>query len=136
MVVLDCNALVNMAAGTQEGQALQALLLEGELALAPTLAFAELTHVLEKHVRYGYLSSDEAHEMGESCLALIDRFVDDGELWQEALAESINLEHSSYYLFYLVLARRNAATLVTLDRKLQKLCLSIGVNCTYLDTDF
>ena len=37
---------------------------------------------------------------------------------------------------YFVLARRNAATLFTLDRKLQQLCLDNGVNCVLTDTEF
>ena len=39
-------------------------------------------------------------------------------------------------MLYFVLARRNAATLFTLDRKLQQLCLDNGVNCVLTDTEF
>lgn len=34
----------------------------------------------------------------------------------------------------MILARRNAATLFTLDRKLQELCLDAGVNCVFTET--
>ncbi len=63
-------------------------------------------------------------------------FRDDASLWTEALTESLRLDHSSYDLFYLVLARREGATLFTLDRKLQKLCDKNGVNAIWLDCDF
>ena len=74
--------------------------------------------------------------MGRVCLSLVDEFVPDTDLWEEALSESLRLRHSPYDLLYLVLARRNAATLLTLDHKLQKLCLDNGVNCVALDDEF
>ena len=48
----------------------------------------------------------------------------------DALAPSV------YDMLYFVLARRNAATLFTLDRKLQQLCLDNGVDCVLTDTNF
>ena len=53
-----------------------------------------------------------------------------------ASTESVRLEHSSYDLFYLILARREGATLFTIDRKLQDLCARNGVNCVWLDKEF
>ena len=55
---------------------------------------------------------------------------------REALIEAIRLDHPVYDLLYLVLARREGATLFTLDQKLQNLCLDNGVNCVFLDKDF
>ena len=46
------------------------------------------------------------------------------------------LRHPVYDMLYFVLARRNAATLFTLDRKLQQLCLDNGVDCVLTDTNF
>lgn len=136
MIVLDCNAAVNMLVKTPEGKGLEALLLEGESVISPALFYAEITHVLEKRVRGGYTSVSEARTMGLACLSLVDEFVCDADLWEEALSESARLGHSSYDLFYFVLARRNAATLFTLDKRLQKLCLENGVNCVVLDNEF
>lgn len=136
MIVLDCSAAVGMAAGTPEGEALKALLLEGEEAVAPRLFCAELTHALEKTVQGGHLDEIEALKLGRLCLSYVSNFSDDLDMWEEVLAESVRLKHSSYDLYYFVLARRNAATLFTLDKKLQKLCLDNGVNCVYLDNEF
>lgn len=137
MIVLDCNAAINMAVGTSEGEALRSLLIEGGgRVCSPALFCAEVAHVLEKRVRGGYVTTEEARKMGRACLAFVDELVPDAELWEEALSESIRLGHSSYDMFYLVLARRNAAQLFTLDRKLQQLCLDNGVNCVFTDTEF
>lgn len=136
MIVLDCNAAINIVTETPDGRGLEALLLKGEGVISPAFFCAEITHVLEKRVRGGYSNDKEAQEMGRVCLSLVDEFVPDTDLWEEALSESLRLRHSPYDLLYLVLARRNAATLFTLDHKLQKLCLDNGVNCVALDDEF
>ena len=136
MVVIDCNAAINMAMHTPEGDGLAALLLEGEQCIAPALFVPEATSALSSYLRTGRLSQDEAVAIGDACMALVDRFIDDGGLWREALAESATLGHSSYDMFYLVLARRNAATLMTLDKRLQKACVQANVNCIGIDEGF
>lgn len=136
MIVLDCNAAVEIARGTENGNALMMLMDNDEKTIAPHFFAYELANVVSKYARGGYLVRDAALELGHQAIELIDEFQDDGNLWEEAVAESIRLKHSAYDLFYLLLARRNAATLFTLDRKLQQLCLDNGVNCVALDDEF
>ena len=132
MIVLDANAAVAMALGSDLGEALTAQLLAGETVQAPTLLYSEVAHTLAKYVRAGVLSKEEAAERGRDAVGLVDEFCDDGQLWTEAMGESLRLGHSSYDLFYLVLARRTGATLFTLDKKLQELALDAGINSIWL----
>ena len=67
---------------------------------------------------------------------MVDEFCGTKDLLREALIEAIRLDHPVYDLLYLVLARREGATLFTLDQKLQNLCLDNGVNCVFLDKEF
>ncbi|HIY82300.1 type II toxin-antitoxin system VapC family toxin [Rubneribacter sp.] len=136
MIVLDCNAALEMAMGTQDGAGLKMLLLKGEKTYAPELFCYEVTHVLSKYVRGGYLSQEQAIRCGMRAFASVDEFVDDKGSWVEVSGESNRLQHSTYDLFYFVLARRLGATLFTLDKKLQALCANNGVNCVYLDAEF
>lgn len=136
MIVLDANAAVAMALGTAYGEAMRDLRLDEERIVAPTLLAAEVTHALTKYMRGGYLTSEEALACGRDAIALVDDFREGETLWAEAMTESVRLDHSSYDLFYLVLARREGATLFTVDRKLQDLCAQNGVNCIWLDTAF
>ncbi|MEC4176228.1 type II toxin-antitoxin system VapC family toxin [Adlercreutzia sp. R7] len=136
MIVLDANAAVAIALGTEDGGALKALQLEEELIAAPQLLHAEVAHVLTKYVRGGYCDAAEAVAVGRDAMALVDEYYEDASLWTEALTESVRLGHSSYDLFYLVLARRLGATLFTLDRKLQALCAANGVSCLWIDSEF
>lgn len=136
MIVLDCNAAVEIARGTPDGEALSMLMLDGERAIAPKLFTYELANVISKYVRGGYFTAEAASVVTDRANALVDEFCEDEDMWKEVVAESIRLGHAAYDLYYFVLARRNAATLFTLDKKLQKLCLVNGVNCVYLDNEF
>ena len=136
MIVMDANAALAIALGTDYGRALGDLRLQDERIVAPTLFHAEVAHAIGKYVRGGYLAVEEAVDVARDAVALVDEFSDDGTLWAEAMTESARLGHSSYDLFYLVLARRLAATLFTVDRKLQALCAANGVNALWLEIDF
>ena len=129
MIVMDANAALAIAMGTDTGEALSLLQCAEEEVIAPSLINAEVAHALTKYIRGNHIPSDEAIACGRDALAIVDRFVDDSSLWIEATTEAIRLDHSSYDMFYLLLARREGATLFTLDRRLQSLCESHGVNC-------
>lgn len=129
MIVMDANATLAVAMGLDVGDALMLLREEDEEVVAPSLLTSEVCHALTKYVRGGYMDAKEAIACGRDAIMLIDRFVDDTSLWIEATTESIRLEHSSYDMFYLLLARRECATLFTLDRRLQQLCADTAVDC-------
>lgn len=136
MIVLDANAALAMALGAEEGEALAMLRLVDEPIAAPQLIHAEVAHALSKYIKGGHLNAAEAVACGKDALLLVDTFYEDGSLWVEALTESTRLGHSTYDLFYFILARRLGATLYTLDKKLQSLCAENGVNCIWIDSSF
>ncbi len=129
MIVLDACAIVDMTRQTEEGLALQELMLYNEKAISCDLVRAEAASVFRKLTRAEGLSPAQAERYCAEALALVDEFYPIAELQTEALRESIRLDHSTYDLFYFVLARRTGATLFTLDRKLQQLCRDHGVDC-------
>ena len=129
MLVLDSSAAVELLFERPKSAALRALSYRGERVIAPELYLAEVTHVIEKYVRGRYIDAASGVILLEKALHLVDDVIPMSELVQEAFTESLRLGLSSYDIFYLVLARRNAATLCTLDRRLQHLCLENGVNC-------
>lgn len=131
MIVLDCNAAISMALGTAEGQALAALTLSGERIIAPQLFCVELSHVLTKYIKSNSFSVEIAREKGGFALGFVDEFYEDANLCIEALSESVRLGHSSYDMFYFVLARRTGSTLFTLDKTLATLCKQEGVDCLH-----
>lgn len=136
MIVLDASAAINIARETPEGQGLAVLMVDGEECIAPSLFFAEAANVVWQYDRADALEGREPNELMQTILDLVDDFVGIADMWPEALSEARRFQHPVYDLFYFILARRNAATLFTLDRKLQELCLDAGVNCVYTDTEF
>ena len=129
MIVLDACAVVEMARQTEEGMALQQLILRDEKALSCDLLRAEAASVFRKLTRTEGLSAGLAERYYAEALALVDEFHPLEDLQSEALRESIRFGHSTYDLFYFVLARRTGATLITTDRRLMRLCGEHGVNC-------
>ncbi len=136
MIVVDANAAIAIALGTVYGDGLKQLRLEDERIAAPSLLCAEVSHAMTKYVRGGYLTAVEALDCGRDAISLVDDMRDDEDLWAEALTESVRLEHSSYDLFYLVLARREGATPLTDDRKPQAIRSRHDVTCNRLAREF
>ena len=129
MVVLDSCAAFAMVNHTKEGDAISSFLLDGEETIAPTLYISEMAHTVASYVRAGRINEDDAQRYLAACIGYIDRFDDDKNLASEALAESFRRKHSSYDMFYLVLARRTGAALFTLDKKMQAFAREMHVNC-------
>lgn len=134
MIVMDASAALAISMGLDTGNALRLLELADEEVIAPSLIHSEVSHALTKYIRGKYLTLESALACGRDAILLIDRFMDDGSLWIEATSESIRLGHSSYDMFYLILARREGATLFTLNRRLQSLCAENGINCIGLES--
>jgi predicted nucleic acid-binding protein len=132
MIVLDCSATVEMVLGTEAGLCLRSLMLGGEQAISSSLLHAEAASVYRKYVRANVMTQGEALAALNATVRLVDCYVDVSENHVEAFAESLRLEHSPYDLLYFTLARRNGATLFTLDRKLLALCEREGLDCVHV----
>lgn len=128
MIVLDASAALDIVRATTEGNALRQLIMDGEHIVAPRLFVSEVANALLKYVRAGYCDINTATAKAHEAYDLVDEFVSDEELMPEALLEAAASGHPAYDMFYLVLARRRKATLLTRDRKLQAVCESRGVN--------
>ena len=96
-----------------------------------------MSNAFWKYHKAGLLDEKTVCANIENAIALVDEFCDlDITLCCEATKDAMRLRHRVYDMLYFVLARRNAATLFTLDRKLHQLCLDNGVNCVLTDTEF
>lgn len=136
MIVLDASAVTEMIRRTPDGLALIDLAMVNEKRISCDLIRAELASVFRKLTRMGGLSPKQAETLFSKSLRLVNKLYPIEDLQSEALRESIRLNHSTYDMFYFVLARRTGGTLFTTDRKLMQLCQDNGVNCvTQLDWD-
>ncbi|MFR5828271.1 MAG: type II toxin-antitoxin system VapC family toxin [Adlercreutzia equolifaciens] len=123
--MLDVNAAIAIAKGTEEGRALRELMIEGEEVIAPHFFLTELGNVVWQIVRAGELGEEDFPLLFERAAGFVDRFV---PLFSEAIHAAIQ-NHSVYDMLYFIVTRRNAATLFTFDKKLRAVCEANGVNC-------
>lgn len=127
-IVLDASAAAAIAFNRSGAPIFKQKLSEARYRYAPILYESEVTQVFWKSVRAGVLDEENAKKMIVEVLQYVDQFVDPVNSVLESLHEAIRLDHSAYDMFYLTLARRKAATLLTSDRKLYDLCKSQGVD--------
>lgn len=129
MIVLDSSAACDMVRKTEEGMTFRALMLSEEKVISCELLRAEVVSIFRKLCRHGFIPIEKVQSFLTESTALVNEYYSIQELQEEVLSESIRLDHSSYDMFYFVLARRFGATLFTLDRKLIRLCEEQGVQC-------
>jgi predicted nucleic acid-binding protein len=103
------------------------------LVLAPALLRVEAANALWKYLRAGHIDLATARERHAEISLLVHRFIDEQGLFPEALQLAADHAHPVYDAVYAVTARRNAATLLTFDRRLQGCCLQARIACELLD---
>jgi predicted nucleic acid-binding protein len=73
-----------------------------------------------KYYRHGKVSLENCERALEQTISFPDEFVPASDLYREAFAMAAAGQRPAYDMFFLVLARRNNATLVSLDKSLLK----------------
>jgi len=126
-VVLDTCAAFEIIFHGEHYEKYAEIISKADKVIAPSMFDAEVTNVMWKYVRAGYVDIENAKLSLALGIQLVDEFVPIVELAAESLHEAIRLNHPVYDLYFMVLARRNGATLLTVDEKLKALCLDCGV---------
>ena len=116
-----------MAALGEEHEELLLSVNGSEAIYAPGLFAVETASGLWKYVGLGKLREDDAARSHGDALALVDRFVDDAELFPEAFYIACRERHPVYDLLYVLTARRTGSALLTVDKRLAALAKKLGV---------
>jgi predicted nucleic acid-binding protein len=128
IAVLDASAAAEIVIGRPRAEALAALVAEAEVVRAPELYANEITNLFWKYHRFGGVAAETCGAAVRSALELPDSLVPAGPMCAEVFDLACRARHPAYDLFYLVLARRESATLLTMDRALRALCRKHGVS--------
>jgi predicted nucleic acid-binding protein len=130
ITVLDVSAAVQIVLRKEKIKHFKKYYEKSNWVIAPELFIPEITNVLFKYYKANIFNHDECRQFVSDGIALVDAFFESKDLWTEVLGESIKYNHSAYDLFYMVLARRNNAILLSNDRDLIKLCNKLKIeNC-------
>lgn len=95
---------------------------------APDLFVSEVSNTIWKYVNGGFIEHEQAHELFDEIVGLVDEFVPAYDLYRDALSLSVEATHPVHDAFYVILARRLEAPLATADKRLAALAAAHGLD--------
>jgi predicted nucleic acid-binding protein len=114
IIVVDASVAAQWVLEEESTPRANTLRLESGL-IAPSLIAAEIGSALWKAVRRRVITSDNALAAIEVALLPFEALIATEELRIRALALAVELQHPIYDCFYIALAEREQATLITAD---------------------
>lgn len=126
-VVIDASAAVGLALPIPGSETFATPLEQADLVMAPDLFIAEVCNAFWKYRKAELLSVMRCELALEQVLNLPDRIESSSALHLEAFALACRHMHPVYDALYLVLARRNNAVLLTMDRRLAALANQLDI---------
>ncbi|MES9857743.1 MAG: type II toxin-antitoxin system VapC family toxin [Sedimenticola sp.] len=127
IAVLDASAAVELVLQRESAARFSELIASADLVIAPTLLITEATNVFWKYQKFADYPYDDCERAIDHIVSLPDEYVDEIELYREAFSLGCMLNQPVYDMIYLVLARRNSASLLTMDKKLIAAAEKVGV---------
>ena len=132
--VLDASAAIELIRKGEKAELIETYLLHSNLIVSSELFKAECANALWKMAKAGMIKHEELSTLLEQCYKLVYSFVNIGENSTESLFEAVRLGHPVYDMLYFTLARRSGAIMLTMDRRLTRLCKESDIDCPLLDT--
>jgi predicted nucleic acid-binding protein len=126
-VVLDASAAIEIVLQRSQAARLADLLTGADLVFAPELFVPEVVNTIWKYHHFEDLGLDSCDRYLEAALGLVDAFVPSMEIHGEAFLLARTTRRPAYDMFYLALARREDAVLLTTDSALRKVAERQGV---------
>ncbi len=128
-IVLDVSGAVSTLLQDEKKGTFKDYLSEADFIIAPEVFVVELGNVMWKYVRFQNMSEPKARQVLVSGLDMIDEFVPDLTLIDEAVQLAIQTRHPVYDCLYLTLALKTGYSILGHDKKLKSLAhsLKIGV---------
>ena len=121
--VIDASVAAKWMAPEPDTPLAEALLADD--LIAPDLLYAEVANILWKKQLRGEMDAATTQIGARWLLQVPLQVHDSASLLADALALALQLQHPAYDCFYLALARRVDAPLVTADRRLHARCHAV-----------
>jgi predicted nucleic acid-binding protein len=126
-IVIDASAAVGVVLAMPGAEAFRPLLERADFVIAPDFFVAEVGNALWKYRKANLVPMAECQQALEQAVALADRLEPCDTLHVEAFALACRHLHPVYDALYLVLARRNNAVILTMDRRLAALSTQLEI---------
>lgn len=121
--VIDASVAAKWLAPEADSPLADALLADD--LIAPDLLYAEVGNILWKKRVRGEMDGATAQVGARWLLQVPLQVHDSASLLADALTLALQLQHPAYECFYLALAQRLDAPLVTADKRLHARCLAV-----------
>jgi predicted nucleic acid-binding protein len=119
-LVLDASAAIEVVLNRGKAPHFVHLLEDADEVLAPDLLVSEVVNTFWKYHHMASLDLDTCERGIELAFGLIDALVPAKDLYREAFLLARTTRRSAYDMFYLTLAKREDAGLLTMDAALKK----------------
>jgi predicted nucleic acid-binding protein len=131
-IVLDASAALHLVLDGKSSDAIAERLDEAPLVTAPDLFASEVANGLWRYVEHGDITAEEATDRLAMALALAGQPLVPGTVVaHEALVAAATYHHPVYDMMYAVLARRQGATVLTLDARLVRALRAMAVQAYF-----
>ncbi len=117
-LIVDASVAVKWFSEEEQSGPAEALLASMEPLIAPDLVIAEIGNALWKKATRKLLQPRQAISAMADASSFFDRLIPLGELAMRATELAIELQHPIYDCFYLALAERERAPIISADDKL------------------
>ena len=128
IIVLDASAAIEIALNLENAELFKRAIDSADIVIAPDTYPSEICNVFWKYSSYNALDSMKYEKVIDYCIDLIDDYIATKFLCREVFGESTKNKHPVYDLFYLVLARRYNASLMTRDKKMKRIALDMKLS--------
>jgi predicted nucleic acid-binding protein len=128
IVVLDASAALEIALNREDSKRFRMILAESDVVIAPNTFPLEITNAIWKYRVFSSVDQDKCEIAINYCLDLVDDYIETKDICREVFSESVNHKHPAYDLFYLILARRNSASILSKDKKMIKIAKEMRID--------
>ena len=126
-IVLDASAAIEMALTMKHASLFKEICANADCIFAPDIYPSEITNVFWKYKNFSSLDTTICEKGIEYCIELIDNFIHTKLLCNKAYKEAIQYRHPVYDMFYLIVAQKYNAKLLTRDKKLAKISAEMNI---------
>jgi predicted nucleic acid-binding protein len=126
-LVLDASAALEVVLERSRGGDFMRAIQEADTVMAPELLVPEVVNAIWKYHEFDHLDLNTCTQAMELAIELADDLVSCRDLWREAFLLARKNRRPAYDMFYIALARREDAALLTVDKALRKEAQRHGV---------
>ena len=119
-LVLDASAALEVVLERNRAGDFMRAIQEADTVMAPELLVPEVVNAIWKYHQFDRLDLNTCNRALELAIELADDLVPCKDLWREAILLARKSRRPAYDMFYIALARREDAAILTMDKALRK----------------